>query len=125
MNMSQKCNYSKHLFNVIKHCILIALCVHVSVGYCKSDRILTPNPSFYCTGDKCPEVPPGTLNNEYPHAICAKEYRCEGDYIEKIVANKCGCCACNGGSVGCAGGKVICEDGTFSQMCRCNFRLVD
>ena len=78
---------------------------------------------FYCKGDQCPKQMQSAINNEYPHAICAKEYRCAGDYVAKAVANLCGCCACNGGSCGCAGGSVMCCDGTLSQVCRCNFQL--
>ncbi len=77
----------------------------------------------YCTGDNCPEKPPGTLNNEYPNAVCMKEYQCEGFYALKTVANRCGCCACNGGSCGCAGSSIVCCDGTLSQVCECQFIL--
>ena len=77
----------------------------------------------YCTGDACPTKPPGAVNNEYPHAICVKEYQCDGFYVLKTEANLCGCCACNGGSCGCAGNSVVCCDGTLSQVCECQFAL--
>lgn len=96
-----------------------------SQGFSTNANILAATPNFYCTGNQCPKPPPGTINHEYPYAICAKEYQCTGDYVEKIIANRCGCCACHGGSTGCAGNRIVCGDGTFSQVCRCHYRLLD
>jgi len=109
----------------MKYLIFITFCLTLSDLWANNDKTSLTSERFYCTGSQCPERPVGVYNNEYPNAICVKEYRCEGYYLEKKVANRCGCCACNGGSIGCAGNQVLCRDGTFSQMCRCRYRLID
>lgn len=121
--MIPQCKKIKQLLTQVTVFLLISM--QLSIGVCESNNVLTQAPGFYCSGGDCPAVPPQTLNNEYPYAVCAKEYHCSGEYTEKTVANRCGCCACNGFSVGCAGGKVVCGDGTLSQMCRCNYRLTE
>lgn len=108
----------------IKAIISITMLLFCAASFPES-HTLTPPPNYYCTGDQCPQKPPGTLNNEYPGSVCAKEYRCQGNYLEKIVAERCGCCACHEGTAGCAGGYILCRDGTLSQVCRCQYRLSD
>ncbi|MFN7096192.1 MAG: hypothetical protein ACK4PR_01325 [Gammaproteobacteria bacterium] len=48
------------------------------------------------------------------------------NFLRLSDANRCGCCACDGGSVGCAGGtngQVVCADGTYAKDCNCRYNI--
>jgi hypothetical protein len=64
-----------------------------------------------------------SLGNTCPHPVnCAFGT----NFLNLSDANKCGCCACDGGAVGCAGGahgQIVCGDGTYANGCNCQYTV--
>ncbi|NNM59918.1 MAG: hypothetical protein HKM04_08905 [Legionellales bacterium] len=68
----------------------------------------TPN-YFTSLGNSCPRSP----NCDY-----------NSNFIKLSDANRCGCCSCHGGAIGCAGGavgQIVCGDGTYAEGCNCQY----
>lgn len=71
---------------------------------------------------------PGKTEPTYQQNLqtCPHPVNCSygANYLRLSDANSCGCCACDGGSVGCSGGAkgyVVCADGTYATGCACQY----
>ena len=63
----------------------------------------------------------------YP-SMCTKPLNCApgANYFSVSDASRCGCCACDGGVLGCSGGakgRVICANGQTDDNCACQYTL--
>ncbi len=72
-------------------------------------------------------VDPPSYINELPN-LCPRPVNCAygANFMHLSDANKCKCCDCHGGALGCTGGAqgfIICGDGTYAQACHCQFSV--